>query len=310
MASTTTSTLSRKFDFLLEKFTHVYLSLAEFFYATDYAHGPMIDDNTNQTSIVDLPMSIPHCSDTPGIDILWESDDSSIINEYSLHPPRQWFSISNRSDSISPLCNKYQISCHRIKFDLLILLDLHSESSLLIQTFLTIFFSLIEPFNHRFSLLVLSSTTIDTFQYHLPLTSSNKITNQIIATFLSYSDYENNSTIQLNEHIQRASEYLLNHPPLISNISSQQILFTISSRLNFNQNNMKTLIQRYSTIRYMTLDPYLKTDNDQNQDREKSLRSLTSSPSYSNLFWSYSANRDLTFNTVFRVLESLCGYLR
>jgi hypothetical protein len=59
----------------------------------------------------------------------------------------------------------------------------------------------------------------------------------------------------------------------------------------------------------MVLDPYLKTDDDNDQNRERILRSLTSSPSYSNLFWSYAANRDLTFNTVFRILETLCGYL-
>jgi hypothetical protein len=73
---------------------------------------------------------------------------------------------------------------------------------------------------------------------------------------------------------------------------------------------MKNLIQRYSTIRYMVLDPYLRTDDDKkNSERDQLLRSLTSSPSYSNLFWSYAANRDLTFNTVFRILESLCGSL-
>ncbi len=284
--------------------------LAEFFDAMDYANGPMIDDKNNETSIVNLPISIPHCSNTPGIDILWESDDRLILNEYSLRTPRRWISNSNQTNLISPICNKYKISCQTIKLDLLILIDCHHEYSSLIQIFLNIFLALIEPFNHRFSLIILSSTTIDTFQYHLPLTSINTINNQIIENFLSYTDYENNSIIQLNQHIERISEYLINNQQLISNISSQQILLTISSRLNFNQNNMKNLIQRYSTIRYMVLDPYLKTDDDHNQEREKSLRSLTSSPFYSNLFRSYAANRDLTFNTVFRILESLCGYLR
>ncbi|CAF4379142.1 unnamed protein product [Rotaria sp. Silwood2] len=64
LASTTTSTLE-----------------PEFFYATDYANGPMIDNWNNETIIVDLPISVPHCSDTPGIDILWESADNQILND-------------------------------------------------------------------------------------------------------------------------------------------------------------------------------------------------------------------------------------
>jgi hypothetical protein len=273
----------------------------------------MIDDNNNETSIIDLPISIPHCSNNPGIDIIWESDESLLRNEYSLRTPRQWISDFNQSDLISPICNKYKISCHHRKFDLLILIDISHEYSSLIQTFLNIFLTLIEPFNHRFSLIVLSSTTIDTFQYHLPLTSINTINNRNVENFLSYIDYENNSIIQLNQHIERISDYLINNQQLISNIPSQQVILTITSRFNFNQNDMKYLIQqRYSTIRYMVLDPYLRTDddNDNYQERNQFLRSLTSLPSYSNLFWSYSANRDLTFNTVFRILESLCGYLR
>jgi hypothetical protein len=272
----------------------------------------MIIDNNNETSIIDIPISVPHCSNTPGLDILWESDDSSIINDYSLRTPRRWISNSNQSDLISPICNKYKISCQITKYDFLILVDSHHDYSFLIQTFLNIFLTLIEPFHHRFSLIVLSSTTIDTFQYHLPLTSINTINNKIIESFLSYTDYEPNSIIQLNQHLQRTSEYLINNQQIISNISSQQIILTISSRLNFNRNEMQNIIQRYSSIRYMTLDPYLETDDDNNnnhQERENFLYSLTSSPSYSNLFWSYGANRDLTFNTVFRILESLCGYL-
>jgi hypothetical protein len=269
----------------------------------------MIEENNNETSIADLPISVPHCSNTPGIDILWESDDSSMINEYSFRAPRQWISNSNQSDLISPICNKYKISCQSLKLDLLIVIDSHHEYSSLIQTFLNIFLALVEPSNHRFSLIILSSSTIDPFQYHLPLTSINTINNRMIENFLSYTDYENTSIIQLNQHFHRISDYLITNQQLISNIRSQQIILTISSRLNFNPNDMKQLIQRYSSIRYMALDPHLKTD-DHNSEREKVLRSLTSSPSYLNLFSSYAANRDLTFNTVFRVLESLCGYLR
>lgn len=271
----------------------------------------MIDDyNNNETSIVDLPISIPYCSNTPGIDTIWESDDS--LNEYYLNTPHQWISSFNQTDLISPVCNKYKISCQTIKYDVIILIDIQSEYLILIQTFLNIFFSLIEPFNHRFSLVILSSTTTDTFQYQLPLTSLNNINSRIIENFLSYIDHENNSIIQLDQHINRISDYLINNQQLLSNIHSQQIILTISSRLNFNKNDMKNLIQRYSSIRYMVLDPYLRIDNDQNdnQERENLLRSLTSLPLYSNLFWSYSANRDLTFNIVFRIIESLCGNLR
>ena len=267
----------------------------------------MMEENNNETSILDFPVSIPYCSNTPGIDIIWESDDSSMINDYSLQTPRQWISNSNQSDLISPICHKYKISCHTVQFDFLILIDSHHEYSSLIQIFLNIFLTLIEPYTHRFSLIILSSRTTDTFQYHLPLTSLNTINNKILENYLSYTDYENTSSFELNQHLQRTSDYLINNQ---ANIPSQQIILTITSRFNFNRNDMKQLIQLYSSIRYMALDPYLKTDEENyNQEREKYLRSLTSLPSYSNLFSTYSANRDLTFNTVFRLLESLCGYL-
>ncbi|CAF4002965.1 unnamed protein product, partial [Rotaria sp. Silwood1] len=99
-----------------------FLFLAEFFYATDYANGPIIDDYNNETTLIDLPMSIPHCSDTPGIDILWESIDNEILNDNSLHSPHQWISKTNKTNLISPICNKYKISRHTIKFDLLIII--------------------------------------------------------------------------------------------------------------------------------------------------------------------------------------------
>ncbi|CAF4385006.1 unnamed protein product, partial [Rotaria sordida] len=82
----------------------------EFFYATDYANGPIVDNYNNATTIIDLPISVPHCSNTPGLDIIWESVDNQIFNDYSLHTPRQWISNSNKSDLISPICNKYKIS--------------------------------------------------------------------------------------------------------------------------------------------------------------------------------------------------------
>lgn len=265
----------------------------------------MIDDRNNESLILDLPISIPHCSNNPGIDILWESND-----DYSFYTPRQWISRTNQSNLISPVCNKYRISCRRMKYDFLVLIDSQQEYSSLIQMFFKVFLALIEPFNHRFSLVILSSTTIDTFQYHLPLTSINTINQQILDNYLIYTDHDNTSIFQLNQHIERLSEYLINNQQLTSEISSKQIFFTISSRLNFNENDMKYLIQRYSTIRYMVLDPYLRTDDNYDQQREKFLRSLVSSPWHTNLFWSYAANRDLTFNTVFRVLESLCGSIR
>ncbi|CAF0973097.1 unnamed protein product [Rotaria sordida] len=297
-ASTTTSTLE-----------------PEFFYATDYANGPIIDNYNNVTTIIDLPISVPHCSDTPGLDIIWESVDNQIFNDYSLHTPRQWISNLNKSDLISPICNKYKISCQTTKFDLLILIDSHNEYLLLIKTFLNIFFTLIEPYYHRFSLIILTSSTIDTFQYHIPLTSINTIYNNknLIENFLSYIDDRNISLIQLNQHLERISNYLINNQEFLSNISTQQIILTISSRLNFNQTHIKEIIQRYTTIRYMVLDPYLKNDDykhHNNQEREKFLSLLTSKPSYINLFSSYAAYRDLTFHTVFRLLESLCGYLQ
>lgn len=279
----------------------------------------MIDDrhNTNETSMTDTPVSIPHCSNTPGIDILWESADSFVTDEYSLHTSRQWKSNSNQTGLITPSCNKYKISCHNIQYDIILLLDIQYDYIPLIETFINIFLNLIEPFNHRFSLVILSSTTIDTFQHHLPLTTINNINTKILENFYTYIDYQNTSVIQLNEHLNRLSEYLINNnnnnqESLSSNIRKQKLILTISSRLYLNPNEMKNLIQRYSTIRYMVLDPNLRTDDndDKNQEREYLLRSLTSSPSYANLFWSYSANRDLTFNNIFRILESLCGYLR
>ncbi|CAF5031219.1 unnamed protein product, partial [Rotaria sp. Silwood1] len=284
----------------------------EFLYATDYANGPIIDDYNNETTLIDLPMSIPHCSDTPGIDILWESIDNEILNDNSLHSPHQWISKTNKTNLISPICNKYKISCHTIKFDLLIIIDSQYEYLSLIKTFLNIFFTLIESYYHRISLIILTSSTLNTFQYHLPLTLFNTINNRIIENFLSYIDEKNISMIELNQHLEHISNYLIKNQEFILNLSTQQIILTIPSRLNFNQTHIKEIIQRYSTIRYMVLDPYLKTDDDDeynSQERENFLLSLTSSPSYINLFSSYAAYRDLTFHTIFRLLESLCGYI-
>jgi hypothetical protein len=277
------------------------------FYATDYANGPMIDDRNNESLILDFPTSIPYCSNNPGIDLQWESEDA----DYSLHTPRQWISGINQSDLITPVCNKYRISCQRVKYDFLILIDTQPEYSSLIQMFFKVFLALIEPFNHRFSLVVLTSTTIDTFQYHLPFASLNTINQRTFDNYLIYTDHENTSIFQLNQHMERLSEYLLTNQQLTSDIPSKQVLLTLSSRLYFNEYDMKYLIQRYSTIRYMTIDPYLRTDDDNyDPEREKLLHSLVSSPWHTNLFWSYAANRDLTFNTVFRVIESLCGSIR
>ncbi|UJR31638.1 hypothetical protein I4U23_019120 [Adineta vaga] len=287
----------------------------EFIDGVDYVSDPMIDDNyliNNRTLSTDIQISVPHCSNTPGLDILWESEDSYNMNDYSLRSPRQWISNTNQSDLIPPICNKYKISCHTTRYDLLLLIDSQYQYITSIQTFLEIFLALIEPFSHRFSLMVLSSTTVDPFQYHSPLTAINVINNKILENFLLYTDHENSSMVQLNQHMQRASEYLMNNQQVLSTTHTQQIILTISSRLNFNEYEMKNLIQRYSSIRYMALDPYLKTDDDfiNEQKREKLITALTSSPSYGNVFRSYEANRDLTFNTVFRLLESLCGYLR
>ncbi|CAM4887021.1 unnamed protein product [Rotaria socialis] len=292
-ASTTTSTLS-----------------PEFFYATDYANGPMIDDSNYEiTASPDLPTSVPHCSNNPGLDTRWESVDT----DYSLPTPRRWISNNNQSDLITPICNKYKISCQSTKFDFVILIDAQREYLSLIQTFLNTFLSLIEPYNHRLSLIILSSATIDPFQYHLPLTSINTINNKMIETYLSYLDDKNTSTIPINQHLERASDYLKSSQEFGSNVPTQQIVLTIPSRFNFNLTDVKEIIQRYSTIRYMALDPYLKTDKNENNNRRKRenfLSSLASSPSYTNLFCAYSAYRDLTFHTIFRLLESLCGSLQ
>ncbi|CAF4898200.1 unnamed protein product, partial [Rotaria socialis] len=64
----------------------------EFFYATDYANGPMIDDSNYEiTASPDLPTSVPHCSNNPGLDTRWESVDT----DYSLPTPRRWISNNN-----------------------------------------------------------------------------------------------------------------------------------------------------------------------------------------------------------------------
>lgn len=274
----------------------------------------MIDDsNNNNTVIVDLPTSVPHCSNNPGIEIVWESDGSSALNDYYLSTPRQWISNSNRTDLITPTCNKYKISCRTYKYDILFLLDSQLEYSTLIQTFFRVFLSLIDSSNHRLSLMALTSTTIDPFQYHLPWTTIDNLNEQILNNFFAYTDDQNTSVVQLNRHFERISDYLIANQQSSSNVPSKQVIFTVSSRLNFDSVEMKYLIQRYPSIRYLALDPSLRTDDDEDDnqsERERLLRSLVSSPWYTNLFWSYAANRDLTFNTVFRVLESLCGSLR
>lgn len=286
--------------------------LAEFFYATDYANGPMINDANNDTNVDDSPSSVPHCSNNPGVEILWESEGSSLLNDYYFGTARQWISNSNQSDLITPVCNKYKISCRIFKYDLVFLLDSQLEYSTLLQTFFRAFLALIDPFDHRFSLIALSSTSIDPFQYHLPLTTIDNLNEQILNNFFAYTDDRNTSAIQLNRHIERISEDLINNRRSTSDVPTKQIIFTVSSRLNIDPVEMSYLIQRYSSIRFITLDPFLRTDdNNQHQaERERTLRTLVSSPWYTNLFWAYAANRDLTFNTVFRVIESLCGSLR
>ncbi|CAF1336856.1 unnamed protein product [Adineta ricciae] len=286
----------------------------EFVDAGDYANGPLIDDNyvnNNRTIYTEMPMSIPHCSNTPGIDVLWESEGNYDMNDYSLRTPRQWISYTNQSDLVPPVCNKYRISCHTANYDILLLIDSQRQYISSIQTFLEIFLALIEPSNHRFSLMVLSSTTVDPFQYHSPLTAIISLNNKALENILLYTDNENSSRVPLNQHMQRASEYLFNQ--VSSTVPTQQIILTISSRLNFHPSDMKNLIQRYASLRYMALDPYLKTDDEDyinDQRREKLVSALVSSPSHANMFRTYAANRDLTFSTVFQLLESICGYFR
>ena len=272
----------------------------------------MMDDANNDTTIADAPSSVPHCSNNPGIEIIWESDGSSLPNDYYFGTARQWNSNSNQSDLITPVCNKYKISCRTYKYDFIFLLDSQLEYSTLLQTFFRVFLALIDPFDHRFSLIALSSTTIDPFQYHLPLTTIDNLNEQILNNFFAYSDDRNTSDVQLNRHIERISEYLMNNRRSTSDVPTKQIIFTVSSRLNVDPIEMTYLIQRYSSIRFIVLDPFLRTDDDDENpvERERFLRTLASSPWYTNLFWAYAANRDLTFNTVFRVLESLCGSLR
>lgn len=275
----------------------------------------MIDEhgiNDNRTSSFDTPISVPHCSDAPGLNVLWESEDTLYANDYTLRSPRQWTANVNQSDLVAPVCNKFRVACHTINYDLLVLVDTNDQYTASIQTLLEIFLALLEPADHRLSFMVLSSATVDVFQYHLPLTSVNSITGRIVRNYLLYSGHDNSSVMPLNQHIQRASEYLTNNQRASSKSPAQQMVLTISSRLNFNRHEMERVIQRYSTIRYMALDPHLKDDDDllDDQERQKLLVALTSAPWYANAFWSYAANRDLTFSTVFRILESMCGYLR
>jgi len=49
----------------------------------------------------------------------------------------------NQTDLLSPNCNKYQISCQKNQFDLVIIIDSQKEYNLLIQTFLHVFLSLL-----------------------------------------------------------------------------------------------------------------------------------------------------------------------
>jgi len=265
-----------------------------------------MDEHTNETSLIDIPTSIPHCSNSPGIEIVWESDDNNNTNDCLFHTPRQWISGFNQTDLLSPNCNKYQISCQKNQFDLVIIIDSQKEYNLLIQTFLHVFLSLIHPQNHRLSLVILSSTNTDTFQYHLPLTSFNQLTNQMLDNYFIYTDQEYQTIHSFHQHFERINDYLRTNQQQQS--SSQSIILTISSRLNFNENS----IQQYPNIRYMTLDPKFQIDDNPlfSSQRMSRLRSLTSQPYSSNLFWTYSANRDLTFHTIFRFIESLCGNLR
>lgn len=177
---------------------------------------------------------------------------------------------------------------------------------MLLQIFLNTFLGFIEPNQHRFSLIVLPSSTLDPFQYYLPLTPMNALSLSNVQPYLLYMDQENRSVVPLHDHLERISEHMMSNRPA----GSSSIILTISSRLDFNQSSMENLIERYASIRYMALDPNLKTDRNYQPDRDRLLRSLTSKPYHSNLFQSYAANRDLTFNTVIRILEVLCGYLR
>lgn len=298
--------LSIGFLLRLNSFSKLF-HLAEFYYATDYAHGPIVAENTNETAVIDLPTSVPSCSDNPGFVTLWESEGSLSASDYFLQTPRRWTSDFNQSDLITPICNRYQISCSKIPFDLVILIDSQQEYISSIRTFLHVFLALIQPKNHRLSLAILSSTTTDSFQFHLPLTSFDLVTNQMIDNYLIYPDQANQSVHPFHQHVERISEYLFTN----LQSSSQKIFLTISSRLNFEKTLIKTIIERYASIRYMVLDPYLQTDEENDfSQRMDYLRSLISEPYYSNLFWTYSANRDLTFNTIFRFIESLCGNLR
>ena len=305
--STTTSTFARKCLVPIERelFLICFSILAEFVDATDYASGPLLDETTSEMVIVDVPVSVPHCSDRPGIDTLWESDDSVLIKEFSLSTSRSWFSHSNQTDVIIPKCNKYKLSCQTANFDLLLLLDCQQEYSVLLQIFLSTFLGFIEPNQHRFSLIVLSSGTVDPFQYHLPLTAMNTLSLTNVQPYLLYMDQENRSIVPLHEHLERISEHMTSNRPE----GSSSMILTVSSRLDFNRSAMENLTERYAAIRYMALDPNLKIDHNYQPDRDRLLRSLTSKPSSSNLFQSYAANRDLTFSTVLRILEALCGYL-
>ena len=256
----------------------------------------------------ELPASVPHCSDTPGIDTLWESEDNPSVTDYSFRAARRWTFNASQSESASPMCNKYKIACSTVSLELLIVLDCHQEFASPLQTLLTTLLALIESQNHRVSLLALTSSTIDTFQYHLPLASIDTVGSATIENVLAYMDQGNGSIVRLDEHLHRISDYLLGSQSA-AKANASPVILTISSRLDVNQTNMNNLTREYSSIRYMTLDPRLRMD-EYDLARENALRSLTSSPLHSNLFWSYAANRDLTFNTVFRLLEALCGYLR
>lgn len=262
-----------------------------------------VDESTDRTTWIDFPIDVPHCSDQPGLELLFESDESRSIDNTSFPMSSAWISHVNQTEIVSPICNKYQIGCRKAQFDLLVVVDCFPEDGRFVANLLETFLNLIEPNDHRFSFVILTSTNVDSFQYHFPLSSIEKFDLNTIERYLIYLDNQNVSIVSLDKHLERLSDYLMSQRRISP---TESILLTISSRLNIDRSSMSNLIERFSSIRYMMIDPQLKFDN---LDSFQTFRSFVSQPVEENFLFSFAAFRDLTFNLIFQLFERLCGHL-
>ena len=280
---------------------HFLLNLADLIDADDYAMGPMLEENPGEIIDDHWPTSVPHCSDTPGLNNLWESEKDS----QSTVELQRWFSTENRSISVQSSCNQYKVWCSNEQFDLLIVLNVEQKYSTLLKTFLRTFFALIAPSTHRFSVAVLTSTSVDPFEIHLPLSTIDQLNFNVVEQFLYRLDQENRSSILFVHQLEQLTDYMKRNQRSPSSVPST--ILTISSRFDFDRSAVQNLTHRDSIIRYITIDPQLKIDHRYDLQRLRSLRSLASKPEDSNVFQVFSANRDLTFDTILRIFERFCG---